>query len=300
MQVTQSPAIKAQPQVRVSHGLLGSQSCFPHCESDAHGTKTGGALLIPKIMNLRAVLKRGVGLLHHLNFNTEIEDLCETSRCPQTQGQHFSVCALWIGAAVGLDTSPRLHTCMGRGKGGAPRCGSSNSFLPLQNKEGLLIHSTGRSMGGSCSCTHYLQAEVSPDLWCGFVPGALQRAALWREALWAGMQLPVPCGMRATEATRLLGAALPNPLSEQLLLGQGQPQLGPALWQGFAACLPAVLILALMCVTQMESLYLPVGFSLCVPVPDSHAWVLLQPHIPSAVFHLPFLLLSWLLPPSPV
>lgn len=94
MQVTQSPAIKAHPQSRVSHGLLGSQSCYPHCESDALGTKTGGALLTPKIINLRAVLKRAVGLLCHLNINTEIEDLCETPRCPQTQDQHFSVCAL--------------------------------------------------------------------------------------------------------------------------------------------------------------------------------------------------------------
>lgn len=96
--------------------------------------------------------------------------------------------------------------------------------------------------GGSCSCTNYLQAETSPDLWCGLVPGALQRAALWREALWAGMQLPVPCGM----AWVLLSQ---TPSREQMLLGQGHPQLGPALWQGFAACLPAILILALMYVT---------------------------------------------------
>lgn len=54
---------------------------------------------------------------------------------------------------------------MDQGKGETPRCGSSNSFLSLQNKGGLLLHSTGRSMGGSCSCTHYLQAEASRDLW---------------------------------------------------------------------------------------------------------------------------------------
>lgn len=101
---------------------------------------------------------------------------------------------------------------MGQRKGGAPS-GSSNSFLPLQNKEGLLIHSTGRSMSGSCSCTHYLQAEASPDLWCGFVPGALQRAALWREALWAEMQLPVPCG------TALTGCCSPKSLSRAIVTG---------------------------------------------------------------------------------
>lgn len=96
MQVMQPPAIKAHPQGRVSHRLLGSQSCCPHCKSDALGTKTGGALLTPKTINLRTVLKRGVGLIHHLNFNTEIEDLCETPRCSQTQGQDFAVCALWV------------------------------------------------------------------------------------------------------------------------------------------------------------------------------------------------------------
>lgn len=148
VQVMQPAAIKAHPQGRASHGLLGSQSCCPHCKSDALGTKTGGALLTPKIINHRTVLKRGVGLLHHFNFiNRETEDLCETPRCPQTQGQDFPVCALWLGAAVGLDMPLRLHGCVDQGKGGAPRCASSNSFLPPQNKEGLLIHSTGRSMG---------------------------------------------------------------------------------------------------------------------------------------------------------
>lgn len=142
MQVTQPPAIKAHPQGRVSHGLLGSQSCCPHCKSDVFGSKTGGALLTPKIIILRAVLKRGVVLLRHLNFNMEIKDLCETPRCPQTQGQDFPVCALCLGAAVGLDTPPRLHACVDQEKGGASRCASSNSFLPSQNKEGLLIHST--------------------------------------------------------------------------------------------------------------------------------------------------------------
>lgn len=104
--------------------------------------------MTPMIISLMAVLKRDVGLLHHLSFNTKIEDPCETPRCPQAQGQDFPVCALWLGAAVGLDTPPRLNACMDWGKGGgAPRCASSNSFLPPQNKEGLLIPSTGRSVG---------------------------------------------------------------------------------------------------------------------------------------------------------
>lgn len=55
-----------------------------------------------------------------------------------------------------------------------------------------------------------------------------------------------------------------TPSPEQMLLGQGQPQLGPALWQGFAACLPAILILALMYVTRDG-----VSLSLCWVFPVS-------------------------------
>lgn len=96
---------------------------------------------------------------------------------------------------------------------------------------------------GGCSCTNCLQAEASPDSRGGFVLGALQRAALWREAPWAGVQLPVPCGMAVT------GCCSPKPSWERGYWGEGSPSLGPALWQGFAA-LPAVFILALMCATR--------------------------------------------------
>lgn len=63
-----------------------------------------------------------------------------------------------------------------------------------------------------------------------------------------------------------------------MLLGQGQPQLGPALWQGFAACLPAVLILALMCVTRDGvSLSACCVFPAVCPCVDSHARVRCSP-----------------------
>lgn len=96
---------------------------------------------------------------------------------------------------------------------------------------------------GGCSCTNCQQAEASPDSWCGFVPGALQRAAPWREAPWAVVQLPVPCGMAVT------GCCSPKPSWERCYWGKGSPSLGPALWQGFAALL-AVFVPALMCAIQ--------------------------------------------------
>lgn len=73
-------------------------------------------------------------------------------RAPQVgmwaQGWGSLVCALRLGAAAGLTAPPRLHAYVDRGKaGGAPRCASGNSFLPPQNKEELLIPSTGEVRG---------------------------------------------------------------------------------------------------------------------------------------------------------
>jgi len=149
-----------------------------------------------------------------------------------------------------------------------------------------------------CSCTNCLQAEASPDLWRGFVRGGSSESFSTRGSPWAGVQLPVPCGMAMT------GYCSARPSGEQCSWGKGSPSLGPAFWQGFAA-LPAVFIWALMCATwDGVSLSVCWVFPAACPVLGSHAWALSQPHTRSVPFptllSLRTLLVSGLFPPSPV
>lgn len=157
--------------------------------------------------------------------------------------------------AVGLCHQARCSSeapCMrGSGKGRRSTQMCLRQLISASPKQGGVVDPQHRRGpwaavfygGGGCSCTNCLQAEASPDLRCGSVPGALQRAAPWREAPWAGVRLPAPCGMAMT------GCCSPKPSWEQCYRGKGSPSLGLALWQGFAA-LPAVFILALMCATR--------------------------------------------------
>lgn len=200
-------------------------------------------MLSPKIINFRAVLKRGVGLLHHLNFHTEIEDLCETARCPQTQGQDFPVCALWLSAAVGLDTysskAPSVHGLGGREE--HPDMPPATHFC----KEGLWIRRTGRSMGWELQLYSLPAGRGFPRPVMWFCARGSSKSSSVEGSLVGWDSAPSP--LWHSHHWVLLSQTLSW---ELLLLGQGQPQLGPALWQGFAACLPAVLIVALMCVTR--------------------------------------------------
>lgn len=79
----------------------------------------------------------------------EAEGLCVPPRWAcGLRGWGSLVRALRLGAAAGLTAPPRLHAYVDQGKaGGAPRCASSNSFLLPQNKEELLIPSTGEVRG---------------------------------------------------------------------------------------------------------------------------------------------------------
>lgn len=80
-------------------------------------------------------------------------------------------------------------------------------------------HRQGR--GVAAAAVLHLQAEASPELWCGFVPGALQRAALWRESLvrWDA----APSALWHGHDWVLLSQTLSQ---EQCYWGKGSPSLG--------------------------------------------------------------------------
>lgn len=179
-----------------------------------------------------------VGLLHHLGFKTEAESLCEAPRCLWAWGS--PVCALQLGAAARFAVSPRLHACVDWGKaGGAPRGAAGNSFLPPQNREELLIPSTGEVCG-----------HVFYDQGAAAVPAACRQRLpqAGGVALCQGLfkELPVegsPVGWGADSGMATAGCCSPKSSQDQHYWCKGSPSLVAGLccparsfYPGFDVC----------------------------------------------------------------